>query len=83
MHALQSPRDEFLHFLLIFAGLADARQAIESTLLFDFLHFMHFLLPSAGTVRPARDVACGDAGQAPKVSDEQCKERNVAREAAA
>jgi hypothetical protein len=36
---------EFLHFLTIFSGLADARQAIESTPLLDFLHLLHFLLP--------------------------------------
>jgi hypothetical protein len=36
---------EFLHFLPISGRLADARQAIESTPLLDFLHFRHFLQP--------------------------------------
>ena len=42
MHCRRLAR-EFLHFLHIFGRSADAHQASEFTLLFDFLHFMHFL----------------------------------------
>jgi hypothetical protein len=36
---------EFLHFLLISAGMPHARQAIETAPFFDFLQLLHFLQP--------------------------------------
>jgi hypothetical protein len=78
--------DEFLHLLLIFAGLADAHQAIESTPLSTFLHFMHFLLSLAVFTHPDRtalpasrdDGKLGPARLPPGalVSDERCIEQS-------
>jgi hypothetical protein len=61
MHCSRFAR-EFLHFLHIFCRSADARQAIEFTPLFDFLHLMHFLqaVPLAPLiVAPVRLNAAG------------------------
>jgi len=44
MHCSRLAR-EFLHFRPISAHPAGPHQVIESTLLFDFLHLLHFLLP--------------------------------------
>ena len=66
MHCSRRDR-EFLHFLLFSAGPADARQAIESQFILDFLHLLHFLLPSPAGLRLAGsfDVVGSGARPAP------------------
>ena len=51
MHCSHRAR-EFLHFRPISAHPAGPYQVIESTLLFDFLHLLHFLLPPPAGLHP-------------------------------